>query len=72
MNVRLLTLSLFANSTVATPARKNASFIFTSAIDSADAAPTVAQQDAARDLGTKLDTLLTQWKQLQLQFARRK
>ena len=41
-------------------------------IDGADAAPTVAQQDAARDLGTKSDTLLTQWKQLQLQFARRK
>lgn len=41
-------------------------------IDSADAAPTVAQQDAARDLETKLNTLLTQWKQLQLQFAKRK
>lgn len=39
-------------------------------VDGADAAPTVAQQDAARDLGTKLDTLLAQWKQLQ--FTRRK
>lgn len=41
-------------------------------IDGADAAPTAAQEAAGRDLETKLDGLLAQWKQLQVQSARRK
>lgn len=41
-------------------------------IDSADAAPTVAQSAAARELETKLSALLGSWKQLQMQSAKRK
>ncbi|MGC1291543.1 MAG: hypothetical protein WA855_09700 [Candidatus Acidiferrales bacterium] len=41
-------------------------------IDGADAAPTVAQAAAARDLETKLTALLANWKQLQMQSARKK
>ncbi|MGB6876983.1 MAG: hypothetical protein WBD87_13220 [Candidatus Acidiferrales bacterium] len=41
-------------------------------IDGADAAPTVAQAAAARELETKLTALLANWKQLQMQSARKK
>ena len=41
-------------------------------IDGADAAPTEAQTAAARDLEARVSALLANWKQLQLQSARRK
>lgn len=43
-----------------------------SQIDGADAAPTEAQTAAVHELATKVDALLANWKQLQLQSARRK
>jgi hypothetical protein len=41
-------------------------------IDGADAAPTTAQDAAARDLAARLNTLLTSWKQIQVQSAKTK
>lgn len=43
-----------------------------SQIDGADAAPTEAQTAAAQELEAKVNALLANWKQLQLQSARRK
>jgi photosystem II stability/assembly factor-like uncharacterized protein len=41
-------------------------------IDGADAAPTAAQDAAARDLEARLNTLLATWKQVQMQSAKAK